>query len=54
MMPNLCIQDSATLISFQPIEHVTCEGWPGLFRLEQNIVHLWGIELDRTPRCLEQ
>jgi len=42
------------LISFQPIEHVTGTERLGHFRLDRNVVHLWGIELDGSPRCLQQ
>jgi len=42
------------LISFQSIEDVTGPEWQGHCRLELNVVHLWGIELDGSPRCLER
>jgi 4'-phosphopantetheinyl transferase len=42
------------LISFQSIEHVMGTEWPSHSRLERNIVYLWGIELDGSPRCLKQ
>ena len=54
MLPHVCIQESTVLISFQSIEHMTGTEWLGHFRLDRNVVHLWGIELDGSPRCLEQ
>lgn len=42
------------LISFQSIEHVTGAEWLGHSRLERNVVHLWGIDLNGSPRCLER
>jgi 4'-phosphopantetheinyl transferase len=53
VMSNVCMQDSNVLISFQSIEHVTGTEWLGHSPLERNVVHLWGIELDGSPRCLE-
>ncbi len=41
-------------ISFQSIEHLTGTEWQGHSRLERHVVHLWGIELDGSPRCLER
>jgi 4'-phosphopantetheinyl transferase len=54
MLPHVCVQESTVLISFQSIEHVTGSEWLGHARLERNVVHLWGIELDGSPRCLEE
>lgn len=54
MMPHVCIQDGAVLISFQSIEHLTNVERQGHSSLELNAVHLWGIELDGSPRCLER
>ena len=42
------------LISFQSIEHLTGIEWQGHFSLDLKAVHLWGIELDGSPRCLER
>ena len=42
------------LISFQSIESLTGREWQGHNSLELNAVHLWGIELDGSPRCLER
>ena len=42
------------LISFQSIEQLTRTKWQGHTNLEPNTVHLWGIELDGSPRCLER
>ena len=42
------------LISFQSIEHVTGIERQGHTSLELNAVHLWGIELNGSPRCLER
>jgi 4'-phosphopantetheinyl transferase len=53
-MSNVCIQDGDVLISFQSIEHLTGFERQGHTNLEPNTVHLWGIELDGSPRCLER
>ena len=42
------------LIAFQSIEHLTGIERQGHSSLELNAVHLWGIELDGSPRCLER
>ena len=42
------------LISFQSIEHLTGFERQGHTSLDLNAVHLWGIELDGSPRCLER
>ena len=42
------------LISFQSIEHLTGFEWQGHTSLELNAVHLWGIELNGSQRCLER
>ena len=42
------------LISFQSIEHLTSSERQGYTSLEPNAVHLWGIELDGSPRCLDR
>ena len=54
MMPHVCIQDGDVLISFQSIEHLTGIERQGHTSLELNAVHLWGIELDGSPRCMER
>src|SRR2546428_4957881 len=54
MMSNVCIQDGDVLISFQSIEHLTGIKWQGRTDLELKAVHLWGIELDGSLRCLER
>ncbi len=41
-------------ISFQSIEPLTSIEWLGHSRLERNIIHLWGIELDGSSHCLER
>lgn len=42
------------LISFLPIEHLADTSRPNHIRLEECAVHLWGIELDGSQRCLER
>jgi 4'-phosphopantetheinyl transferase len=42
------------LISFQSVERLTGAKWQGHTSLELNAVHLWGIELDGSPHCLER
>ncbi len=54
MMSNVCIQDDDVLISFESIEDLTNIERQGNTSLERNVVHLWGIELDGSPRCLER
>ena len=54
MMSNVCIQDGDVLISFQSIEYLTGIEWRGHPSLELKAVHLWGIELDGSPHCLER
>ena len=54
MMSKVCIQDGDVLISFQSIEQLTGIEWQGHTSLELKSVHLWGIELDGSPRCLER
>jgi 4'-phosphopantetheinyl transferase len=54
MISNVCGLEGTVVISFQSIEHLTGIEWPGHSRLERNIVHLWGIELDGSPQCLER
>ena len=54
MMSDVCIQDGDVLISFQSIEHLTCIEWQGHTSLELNAIHLWGIELNGSLRCLER
>jgi 4'-phosphopantetheinyl transferase len=42
------------LISFQSLERVADTSRQNHIRLAPNTVHLWGIELDRSQRCLER
>jgi 4'-phosphopantetheinyl transferase len=42
------------LISFQAIERLLCAKRHGPINLEPNAVHLWGIEIDGSRRCLER
>jgi 4'-phosphopantetheinyl transferase len=42
------------LISFQSLERLTDTRRRNHIRLPLNTVHLWGIALDRSQRCLEQ
>ena len=48
------LQDGDVLISFQSIEHLTGLERQGDTSLALNAVHLWGIELDGSARCLER
>ena len=54
LISNVGIQDGDVLISFQSIEHLTGFERLGHTSLELNTVHLWGIDLDGSPRCLER
>jgi 4'-phosphopantetheinyl transferase len=54
MMSKGCIQDNDVLISFHSIEHLTGFERQGHTILEPKAVHLWGIELDGSPCCLER
>lgn len=54
MVSNVCGLEGIAVISFQSIEHMTGTERPGHSRLERNIVHLWGIELDGSPQCVER
>jgi 4'-phosphopantetheinyl transferase len=54
MISNVCGLEGAVVISFQSIEPITGTEWLGQSRLEQNVIHLWGIELDGSPQCLER
>lgn len=53
-MSIVCVQDGDVLITFQSIEHFTGFEWHGNTSLELKAVHLWGIELDGSPHCLER
>lgn len=57
-MPNIegdvGIQGNNVLISFTPIERLADTSQLDHIRLEQYAVHLWGIELDGSQRCLER
>jgi 4'-phosphopantetheinyl transferase len=54
MISNVCGLEGAVVISFQSIEPMTGIEWLGQSRLEQNVIHLWGIDLDGSPQCLER
>ncbi|MDP1769551.1 MAG: 4'-phosphopantetheinyl transferase superfamily protein [Nitrospirota bacterium] len=54
MMVKVCIQDGDVVIAFQSIEYLTGPEWPDHSGLAPNAVHVWGIELDGSPRCLER
>jgi 4'-phosphopantetheinyl transferase len=54
MMWNVCIQDDDVLISFQSIEQLTGTEWQVHTSLGLNAVHLWGIDLTGSLRCLER
>lgn len=54
LMSNVCIKDDDVLIPFHSIEYLTDNERPGHPGLELKAVHLWGIELDGSPRCLER
>ncbi|HWF61179.1 MAG TPA: 4'-phosphopantetheinyl transferase superfamily protein [Nitrospira sp.] len=55
-MPNnkddVGILGNNVLISFLPIERLADTSQPDHIRLEPNSVHLWGIELGGSQRCL--
>jgi len=53
-MPHGRIQDCDVLMLFQPIEQVMGTEWHGHSGLELQVVHLWGIDLDGPPCCLER
>ena len=53
-MPHGRIQDCDVLMVFQPIEQVMGTEWHGHSGLELQVVHLWGIDLDGPPCCLER
>lgn len=53
-MSNLCMKDDDVLIPFHSIEYLTGNERPGHLGLELKAVHLWGIELDGSPRCLQR
>lgn len=42
------------LIQFQSIEYLARSERQGHTNLEPNAIHLWGVELDGSPGCLEQ
>jgi 4'-phosphopantetheinyl transferase len=54
LMSNECIGDRNGLIVFQSIARLADTQRQDHIRLEPNAVHLWGIELDGSRRCLEQ
>ena len=49
-----CIRESNVLISFQSIEHLTRTKRQDYASLELNAIHIWGIELDGSPHCMER
>jgi 4'-phosphopantetheinyl transferase len=54
MMSNVCIQGGGVMISFRSIEDLTGIEWQGHHSIEMNVIHLWGIDLDGPPRCLDR
>jgi len=54
MTSDLCIRDGHALISFQSLERVADTSRQHQIRLAPNTIHLWGIELDGSRRCLER
>lgn len=42
------------LISFQSIDHLTGIERQGSIDIEPNTIHLWGIDIDGSPRCQER
>ncbi|MDZ4856093.1 MAG: 4'-phosphopantetheinyl transferase superfamily protein [Nitrospirota bacterium] len=55
MMPSVSAQNSHVPIAFQSIEQLIGTEWQRhSCRLERHVVHLWGIELDGLPQCLER
>src|SRR5262249_45822600 len=52
MAANACIVDRTVLISFQSIERLAGTTRRDHIRLAQKAIHLWGIELDGSCRCL--
>lgn len=42
------------LISFRSIDHLTDTHFKNSISLEPHTVHLWGIELEGSPRCIER
>ena len=54
VMSNVCSGDGHGLLVFQPIEYLIGSQRQVHIHLEPNTVHLWGIELDGSSRCLEQ
>ncbi len=53
-MSDSCTNEDNVLVLFQSIELFTGHAWRGDDRLELNAVHLWGINLDGSPPCLER
>lgn len=54
LMSSERIRDPNVLIAFQPIERLASATQQDLIHLEPYAVHLWGIELDGPPLCLER
>lgn len=42
------------LISFRSIDHLTDTQLKNSITLEPHAVHLWGIELEGSPQCIER
>lgn len=54
MMSDVCIQDGPALISFHSLERMADTNRRHPIRLAPNTIHLWGIELEGSRRCLER
>ena len=54
MMSDVCLGDRNVLISFQSLDRLTDPSQLDHIRLEPNSIHLWGIKLDGSQRCLER
>ncbi len=54
MTSDVCLGDRNVLISFHSIEHLADTNQLDHIRPEPNAIHLWGIKLDGSQRCLER
>ncbi len=52
LMSNLCIRDHSAVISFQSIARLVEISRQDHIHLEPNTIHLWGIALNGSSRCL--
>ena len=52
LMPHNRFGNSSVLISFRSIEHLTGTKWENHTSIAVNAIHIWGIELDGSSRCL--